>query len=191
MKKLIPITLLFLCATAEAATPRFGLELETEKDRETHVINNAVTFIPGWELDNKLLTRVELLLEANQDNQSEAGVRATENKLFLRLRHDGELGDSFAYYVRGGIGRAFNISHNYNYGYIEPGVEYKFTEHWSWTAAYRASDAIDDTAGQRVGKTITGPSFDMDEHNEFELRHINGSGDKSLSSWMFEYVHIL
>ena len=188
MQRPLTLALLLLCSSSYAASSRFGIELESEKDRQTHIINNAVTFIPGWDVENAFFNRVELLLEGNQDNQGDGG-RATENKLFLRLRHDGELSDSLGYYLRGGIGRAFNSSHNYNYGYVEPGVEYKMAEHWAWTVAYRAIDALDNTTGQHVGKTITGPSYDMDEYNEFELRHSNGSGDKALSSWMFEYVH--
>lgn len=155
------------CGTVEAAGARFSLELESEKDRDSTIINNAVTSIPGWDFgDGHLFSRVEVLLEANQDNQCDPSGRGTANKLFLRLCHDGELGGSLAYYGRGGIRRAFNISHDYNYGYIEPGVEHKFTTLWAWSGAGRAIDAIDNTDGQRVSKVITGPSYDMDEDHE-------------------------
>ena len=129
-------------------------------------------------------------MEGNRDISTDSnGIKAKENKLFLRLRHDGDLSENFAYYVRGGVGRAYNATHSYNYAYIEPGGEYKLTQQWAWTVAYREINAIDGTPGQHIGKFMTGPSFDMNKNNEFEARYVRGNGDKEVTAWILEYVH--
>jgi hypothetical protein len=179
------------CGLARAEGPMIGLEFESERDNRSGMTNHAVTVIPGWEFSEKnLINRVELLIERNEDTGPDSsGAIAKENKLFLRVRHDGEFGDNFGYYIRGGAGRSFNNDRHYNFAYIEPGVEYKFAPKWAWTVAYREINAIDSMSGQHVGKLITGPSFDLSKNNEFEFRYVRGHGDKDLTSWLFEYVH--
>ena len=87
------------------------------------------------------------------------------------------------------MGRSFNNQRSFNYAYVEPGLEYKLNEQWEWVVAYRQTDAIDTTTGQRVGEIITGPNFDLNKNNEFELRYVKGNGDKDLRSFVFEYVY--
>ena len=183
--------LTFLCGIAHAEGARVGFELESEKDNKTTIINNAVTIAPGWEFSEEhFINRIELLIEGNRDNKDDSdGFRARENKLFVRVRHDGELMEKLDYYVRGGVGRSFNNQRNFNFAYIEPGVEYKLNHQWAWVVAFRQINSIDGTVGQRVGKIITGPSFDFDKNNELELRYAKGNGDKDLKSLMIEYVH--
>lgn len=189
--KICVLALIAASAVVHAEGPRVGLEFESEKDNKSGTTNQALTLIPGWEFaEGRLLSRVELLMEANRDTSADSnGIKPKENKLFLRLRHDGALSERFAYYVRGGAGRAFNNSQPYNYAYIEPAIEFKLTPHWAWTVAYREINSIDGTPGHHVGKFITGPSFDMDKNNEFEARYVRGHGDKDVSALVLEYVH--
>jgi hypothetical protein len=191
MMKYSALALLFVCGVAQAGGAQIGLELESEKDNRSGLTNHAVTLSPGWEFSEESpISRVELLLEHNEDTKANSdGVTAHENKFFVRVRHDGELSDRLDYYVRGGIGRSNNNEHNFNYAYVEPGMEYKLSEHWEWTVSYREINSIDGTSGQHVGEIHFGPSFDMDKNNEFELRYVRGHGDKSLTTWEFEYAH--
>jgi hypothetical protein len=185
------IALLLISGVAHASGPLVGVELESEKDNKSGITNHALTIAPGWEFpEENLINRVELLIERNQDNRADSdGIRANENKLFVRIRHDGDITDNFGYYIRGGVGRSFNNQQNFNFAYIEPGIEYKFTQQWAWAAAFREINSIDGLGGQHVGKFITGPSFDLNKNNEFEVRYAKGNGDKDLTSWEFEYVH--
>lgn len=187
------LVLLVCCGVAQAEGARIGLELESEKDNRSGLTNHAITVIPGWEFsEGSLISRVELLVEHNRDTKADSsGVTARENKYFVRIRHDGELSDHIGYYVRGGIGHSDNNDQNFNFAYVEPGVEYKLDDHWAWTLAYREINSIDGTNGEHVGKLYVGPSFDMNKNNEFELRYVRGYGDQNVTSWVFEYVHIL
>ncbi|MEY4591990.1 MAG: hypothetical protein RIR18_885 [Pseudomonadota bacterium] len=189
--KYVLIFIALICGNAFAEGPRIGVEFESEKDNKSGLTNQALTVIPGWEFsEESLINRVELLLERNQDTSADSrGVTAKENKLFLRFRHDGDISESFGYYIRGGFGRAYNDTRSFNYAYVEPGVEYKITHQWAWTVAYREINSIDGLTGEHVGKFITGPSFDLDAHNEFELRYVKGEGDRSVKALVFEYVH--
>jgi hypothetical protein len=190
MKK-TPLLFLFAFGTVCADGPRIGIEFESEKDNKTGMINQAVTLLPGWDFSKEsLINRVELLVERNKDTKADnSGTTAKENKIFLRLRHNGNISDSFGYYIRGGIGRAFNSEQDFNYAYIEPGVKYIISQNWSWAASYREINSIDNIKGKHVGKFITGPSYDLDKKNGFDLRYVKGNGDKDISAWVFEYVH--
>jgi hypothetical protein len=187
----IAIALGFVCSLARASGPMVGVEIESEKNNRSGISNHAVEIVPGWEFpEESLISRVELLIERNQDTRADAdGVLARENKLFVRLRHDGELTDTLGYYIRGGAGRSFNNEHSFNFAYVEPGIEYKLTPKWAWTLAIRNSNSIDGTAGQHITQIRTGPSFDIDPKNELEFLYARGRGDADLTSWIVEYVH--
>jgi len=180
-----------LCGTALAEGPRLGLEYESERDNNTGMDNHAFTVIPGWDFpDERIINSVELLVERNADVRADSdGIRARETKLFVRLRHNGEFTDRFGYYVRGGAGRSYNRERDFDYAYVEPGLEYKLSEHWPLTVAVREIGSIDGTPNQHANKFIIGPGFEPDEHNEFELRFVKGSGNSNDRSWVVEYVH--
>ena len=180
-----------LCGTAFAEGPRLGLEYESEKDNNTGMENHAFTVIPGWDFpDERIINSVELLVERNADVGADSdGIRARETKLFLRLRHNGEFTNRFGYYVRGGAGRSYNNARDFNYAYVEPGLEYKLSEHWPLTVAVREIGSIDGTPNQQANKFIIGPGYEPDEQNEFEFRLVKGSGNSNNKSWLVEYVH--
>jgi len=185
------IALCLVCGIARAAGPLVGLEFESEKNNNNGITNHALDIVPGWEFSEKsIINRIELLIERNQDGRADAdGVLAKENKLFVRLRHDGELTDKLDYYVRGGIGRSFNNQRSFNYGYVEPGIEYKLTQHFDWTMAIREINSIDNASGQHITQLRTGPSVEFGKGNELEFLYTKSSGDANLRSWVVEYIH--
>lgn len=185
------IALALICGVARAEGPLLGFEFESEKNNDTGIANLGVQLVPGWAFsEQSLISRVELLIDRNQDTSSDAGeALAKENKLFVRIRHEGHVSGTFGYYIRGGVGRSFNNRRNFNFAYVEPGIEYKFTRRWAWIVAFRETDSIDGVSGQHIAQFRTGPSFDLDANNEFEIRYAKGSGDARLTSWAFEYVH--
>lgn len=189
----LALALLLSNAAVHAEGARLGVEFEAERDQRSGITNHAVTLAPGWEFsENSLLSRVELLVERNRDLAADDdGVFAKERTLFLRLRHDGELSERFGYYVRGGVGRSTNNEHDFNYAYIEPGIEFKINDAWEWVFADREINSIDGTAGKRGHKFYLGPNVDIGQHNELEFRYVKGSGDHHVESWLIEYVYKL
>ena len=189
--RVLAIALWLVCGVVRAAGPLVGLEFESEKNNDSGITNHSVDIIPGWEFsEESIVSRVELLIERNQDNRADAnGVTAKENKLFVRLRRDGDFTDTLGYYVRGGIGRSFNSQGSFNYAYIEPGLEYKLAQKWAWTAAIRDTNSISSANGHHVTQFRTGPTLDFDKNNELEFLYAKGNGDANLTSWLLEYVH--
>jgi hypothetical protein len=179
------------CASAYAEGPRLSLELETERDRRSGIRSYAVSAKPGWEFSRgSPINLVELLVERSEDaERDELGFRERETKLFLRIRHVGQLTAKATYYIRGGVGRNLNNERDFTYANVEPGLKYELTDRWEWSFGVRFTDAIDGTDGQRVRKYITGPSYAFDKANEVELRYARGSGDKDLTSWSIGLVH--
>ena len=188
---LFGLALLFVYGVVHAEGFLVGLEYESEKDNKSGISNHALTVIPGWEFpEANLINRVEVLFERNRDTAADSdGFRAKESKVFVRLRHDGELSEHFGYYVRGGMGRSYNNERDFNFAYVEPGLELKLNDKWEWVLAARETNAIDSTTGQHVHELRTGPNFDLDKKNEIEFRYAHGSGDKDTKSWLAEYVH--
>lgn len=189
--KCFSLLLLLACGAVHAAGARVGLEYEYEKDNNSGVRNQAFTVEPGWEFSKEdLLNLIELSIERNRDIDTDSnGVRAKESKFVLHIRHNRNINDSLAYYIRGGIGRSISDQRKFNYGYIEPGLKYKFSEAWEWTMAVREIDSIDGTGGQHVRKFIAGPGYSFDKSNEIELRYVRGRGDKDVTSWSLGYAH--
>jgi hypothetical protein len=177
-------------ASAHGEGFRLGVEYELEKDRGTGIRKHEVALQPGWEFENGPIDLVELLIERNRDARAnDEGFRARETKLFLRLRHEGELAGRAGYYLQGGAGRSFNNEQNFWYAYIEPGLTFELGPRLEWMFGVRVGDAIDGTRGERVLKYITGPSFALDKHNEIELQYQRARRDENAWSLSIGYVH--
>ena len=176
------------CANAEGF--RLGIEYELEKDRATGIRKHEVSLQPGWEFQNGPIDLVELLIERGRDARAdEEGFRARETKLFLRLRHEGELASAMSYYLQGGAGRSFNNEKNFWYAYVEPGLTLELGPRLQWMFGVRVGDAIDGANGQRILKYITGPSFTLDKRHEIELQYQRARRDEDAWSVSIGYVH--
>ncbi len=181
---------IFACGAAQADGARVGIEYEREKDNRSGISNNSITVKPGWEFaKGSPINLIELLIDRNgYTSAADDGFRGRETKLFVRLRHSGGLNDRVGQYIRGGVGRSFNNQRDFNYAYVEPGLKIELSEHWEWTLAWRESDSISGTAGQRVRKLIAGPSYSFDKYNEIELRYAKGGRDKDFGAWSIGYL---
>lgn len=189
--KYLGLVVLLACGAARADGARIGVEYESEKDDKTGMMNYGITVKPGWEFsEDSLVNLAELLIERDQDADADSNeVRAKETKLFIRLRYNRNFDERVGYYIRGGVGRSINNQQDFNYGYVEAGLKYKFNEKWEWILGAREINSIDGTDGQHVRKYLTGPSFSLDKNNELELRYIKAYGDKDLESWQVGYTH--
>jgi hypothetical protein len=190
LKYVAAIVLPFM-GSAHAEGFRLGVEYEFEKDRRSGIRTHEVSLEAGWQFPKSSpIDLIELLIERNRDARTnDEGFRARETKLFLRLRHQGELTRSAGYYLRGGAGRSFNNETNFWYAYIEPGLKVELNERWEWMFGVRFGDAIDGTRGERVLKYITGPSFELDKHNEVELRYFRATRDEDAWAVSIGYTH--
>ena len=135
--------------------------------------SNALTLVPGLNFKDGFIHKVDVLIEAERENEIEDGVNVKTHvkKLALRLKKNFELNDSWALFVRGLVGREWNTLENFNYSYVDTGIHYE-NGAFGFMAGLRFQRTLDGTAGHDRNKFRFGPSYEIDAHHEIELRFV-------------------
>ena len=153
--------------------PSLGLEYEHQKMAFGAGHANSLTLVPGLSFKDNFIHKVDVLIEAERENEIEDGVNEKNHvkKLALRLKKNFELDDSWALFVRGLVGREWNTLENFNYSYVDTGIHYEHGA-FGFMAGLRFQRTLDGTAGHDRNKFRFGPSYEIDAHHEVELRLI-------------------
>ena len=153
--------------------PSLGLEFEHQKMPFGAGHSNALTLVPGLSFKDSFIHKVDVLIEAERENEIEDGVNEKTHvkKLALRLKKNFELDDRWALFVRGLVGREWNTLENFNYSYVDTGIHYEVGA-FGLMGGLRFQRTLDGTAGHDRNKFRFGPSYEIDEHHEIELRFI-------------------
>ena len=153
--------------------PSLGLEYEHQKMAFGAGHANSLTLVPGLSFKDNFIHKVDVLIEAERENEIEDGVNEKTHvkKLALRLKKNFELDDSWALFVRGLVGREWNTLENFNYNYVDAGIHYERGA-FGFMAGLRFQRTLDGTAGHDRNKFRFGPSYEIDAHHEIELRFI-------------------
>ena len=153
--------------------PSLGLEYEHQKMAFGAGHSNALTLVPGLNFKDGFIHKVDVLIEAERENEIEDGVNEKTHvkKLALRLKKNFELDDNWALFVRGLVGREWNTLENFNYSYVDTGIHYEVGA-FGLMAGLRFQRTLDGTAGHDRNKFRFGPSYEIDAHHEIELRFI-------------------
>jgi hypothetical protein len=153
--------------------PSLGLEFEHQKMAFGAGHSNSLTLVPGLSFKDSFIHKVDVLIEAERENEIEDGVNEKTHvkKLALRLKKNFELDDSWALFVRGLVGREWNTLENFNYSYVDAGIHYEYGA-FGFMAGLRFQRTLDGTAGHDRNKFRFGPSYEIDAHHEIELRFV-------------------
>jgi hypothetical protein len=153
--------------------PSLGLEFEHQKMAFGAGHANSLTLVPGLSFKDSFIHKVDVLIEAERENEIEDGVNEITHvkKLALRLKKNFELDDSWALFVRGLVGREWNTLENFNYSYVDTGIHYEYGA-FGFMAGLRFQRTLDGTVGHDRNKFRFGPSYELDDHHEVELRLI-------------------
>jgi hypothetical protein len=153
--------------------PTLGLEFEHQKMAFGAGHSNSLTLVPGLSFKDGFIHKVDVLIEAERENEIEDGVNEKTHvkKLALRLKKNFELDDSWALFVRGLVGREWNTLENFNYSYVDTGIHYEYGA-FGLMAGLRFQRTLDGTAGHDRNKFRFGPSYEIDAHHEIELRFV-------------------
>ena len=153
--------------------PSLGLEFEHQKMAFGAGHSNSLTLVPGLSFKDSFIHKVDVLIEAERENEIEDGVNEKTHvkKLALRLKKNFELDDSWALFVRGLVGREWNTLENFNYSYVDTGIHYEYGA-FGFMAGLRFQRTLDGTVGHDRNKFRFGPSYELDDHHEVELRLI-------------------
>lgn len=181
--------LLTQSAVAESGY-RLGFEYEAEKEKASGAWSDTGYIIPAFTIrDNALIDRVELLLGYSQPRAANEGAGAS--KAFgVRIHKNIPLADNVKAFVRAAVGHNYmpKGAADFNWGYIEPGIEVKLNHTFGFAVSDRLQNSVDGTKGQRVNSVRVGPNIEFNEQNELELRYISTTGDYESDSVMAEYV---
>jgi hypothetical protein len=153
--------------------PSLGLEFEHQKMAFGAGHSNALTLVPGLSFKDSFIHKVDVLIEAERENEIEDGVNEKTHvkKLALRLKKNFELNDNWALFLRGLVGREWNTLENFNYSYVDTGIHYEYGA-FGLMAGLRFQRTLDGTAGHDRNKFRFGPSYEIDAHHEIELRFV-------------------
>lgn len=172
-------------ANAQATGYSVGFEYEAEKEKATGVWSDTGFVIPAIAIEhNALLDKVELLLGYAKDRIG--GPETTA--LGLRLRKNIEINHQTEAFVRAAVGHDYVANADYNWGYIEPGIEFKLNHTLGLGLSDRLQNSIDGTSGKRTNSLRVGPNIEFNDDNELELRYIATTGDYDAESYMAEYI---
>ena len=153
--------------------PSLGLEYEHQKMAFGAGHANSLTLVPGLSFKDSFIHKVDVLIEAERENEIEDGVNVKTHvkKLALHLKKNFELDDSWALFVRGLVGREWSTLENFNYSYVDTGIHYE-NGAFGLMAGLRFQRTLDGTAGHDRNKFRFGPSYEIDAHHEIELRFV-------------------
>lgn len=155
--------------------PQLGIELEHEKGADGNSRANSMTLFPGIAWKEGWITRAELLLMREHEVETSGGVteRSEEYAYGFRLRKDVQFTESFGGFVRVLLGRKGNKDYSYNYGYIEPALQWKINERIELYSGYRLIRGIGSLGSVTApdkNQLRMGPGFDIDERHGVDLR---------------------
>jgi hypothetical protein len=153
--------------------PSLGLEFEHQKMAFGAGHANSLTLVPGLSFKDSFIHKVDVLIEAERENEIEDGVNEKTHvkKLALRLRKNFELDESWALFVRGLVGRELTTFENFNYTYVDTGIHFERGA-FGLMAGLRFQRTLDGTVGHDMNKFRFGPSYDFDAHHEIEFRFV-------------------
>lgn len=189
-RKLYAVMLAVGVITSFSAWAESGYELavEYEAEKEKHGgWSDELFLIPGFEVKNPVINKVEFLLGYTQPRES--GDVGSSTSLGIRVRKDVELNERFSAFARVAALHTYvsTGASDYNYGYIEPGLSMALTHGMGFTVSDRIQNAIDGTSNKRVNMLRVGPDFEIGHHQDLELRYISTTGDYDADSVMAEY----
>lgn len=175
--KIAAFLLLFVSGLVSAQTnllggqPHIVFELEKEKTPDNLSESTSVTLYPGIRWKEGWLNQLEFMLKHERENEIEGStVQHTNVSAFgVRVRKNVHISGNLNGFVRVLAGRKIQPDLAYTYAYVEPALTYELGPVELY-AGYRFVRTIDGTDGRNYDALRFGPGWDLNAHNEIELR---------------------
>ena len=147
--------------------PVIGVEIEQEKPASSAYSNHSITWTPSLVFTNQGIDRLDLLITAERSTEADGSNLA--RSLGIRVKKILPLRDHWGMYVQALAGHLFASTERFTYGYTDAAITYE-QEALGFMAALRVQRGLDGTRAHDVNKIRLGPSIDLGEHHEVELR---------------------
>lgn len=148
---------------------KLGVEYELEKGAHNAWQSSGVALLAGIRVAHRWIDMVELEIQNDREHDNETGERSSERKVGLRIRKDFPLGEDSKLVLRSLLGHASLGAERYAYYYVEPSFRYSVGP-VELMAGYRLTRGIDAGSEHDLHKLRLGPSIDLGERSEIELR---------------------
>ena len=193
--------LAMLACSVKAQTTLFGgqpqmvYELEHEKEADQSSRGNTVTIYPGINWKDGWINVFELQLsrEREVDTATDGSTERSNIHTFgARVRKNVHFTENFGGFFRTLLGRKWQPTGYYTYGYIEPALTYEMKP-VSLYAGYRMIRSIDGSSGHDVNLLRMGPGWEINEHHEVEVRWARAwdavTGNHRSDAYEVEYTY--
>lgn len=166
------LTLLNPLAMAEAllwgGKPELGIEVEQERPAETGFTNRSITLTPSLVFANRGIDRIDLLITGERERELD-GTTLNASNLGVRVKKAFPLTDDWGIYFRALAGHSFTPNDRYTYGYTDAAITYE-QDAIGFMVGLRVQRTLDGSQAHNVNKIRLGPSIDLGQHHEVELR---------------------
>ena len=166
------LTLLNPLAMAETllwgGKPELGIEVEQERPAETGFTNRSITLTPSLVFANRGIDRIDLLITGERERELD-GTTLNASNLGVRVKKAFPLTDDWGIYFRALAGHSFTPTDRYTYGYTDAAITYE-QDAIGFMVGLRVQRTLDGSQAHNVNKIRLGPSIDLGQHHEVELR---------------------
>jgi len=166
------LTLLNSLAMAETllwgGKPELGIEVEQERPAETGLTNRSITLTPSLVFANRGIDRIDLLITGEREQELD-GTTLNASNLGIRVKKSFPLVADWGLYFRALAGHSFTPTDRYTYGYTDAAITYE-QDAIGFMVGLRVQRTLDGSQAHNVNKIRLGPSIDLGQHHEVELR---------------------
>jgi hypothetical protein len=148
--------------------PELGIEVEQERPAQTGFANRSITLTPSLVFANRGIDRIELLITGERERELD-GTTLNASNLGVRVKKAFPLTDDWGIYFRALAGHSFTPTDRYTYGYTDAAITYE-QDAIGFVVGLRVHRTLDGSQAHNVNKIRLGPSIELSQHHEVELR---------------------
>lgn len=148
--------------------PELGMEVEQERPADSGGTNRSITLTPSLVFANRGIDRIDLLITGEREQELD-GTTLNASNVGVRVKKAFPLTDDWGIYFRALAGHSFTPTDRYTYGYTDAAITYEL-EALGFMVGLRVQRTLDGSQAHNINKIRLGPSIDLGQHHEVELR---------------------
>ncbi len=144
------------------------MEVEQERPADSGGTNRSITLTPSLVFANRGIDRIDLLITGEREQELD-GTTLNASNVGVRVKKAFPLTDDWGIYFRALAGHSFTPTDRYTYGYTDAAITYEL-EALGFMVGLRVQRTLDGSQAHNINKIRLGPSIDLGQHHEVELR---------------------
>ena len=148
--------------------PELGIEVEQERPANSGGINRSITLTPSLVFPKGAVDRIDMLITGEREQEVDGSTMHASN-VGIRVKKAIPLHDEWGMYFRALVGHSFTPTDRYTYGYTDAAITYE-QDALGFMVGLRVQRTLDGNQAHNINKIRLGPSIDLGQHHEVELR---------------------